>query len=486
MAVMAAYIGVGLIYRMAGDNSMLKKIIMICVSVCILSGCVPRISFTSATSVEHDLWDAIDSGILEAVKEAVENGADINKFHSRKYHERTYHNQKVSSPLMLALFDGRYEIAWYLLSCEPNVNCTDLERKMSLLQYCVENNPMFAEAVIDAGADVTYTDTKGMTALDYSTKCQYTLTSAEEMFELLMAHGAEPTQNTVNQLTEYFNYTKCGMLRIVANSKASQYMADTVAAAFKGEYTDVAPKDIDDITLYAIASFGTWDNLQLYRECIDTEKAGALLMSAILYSNTDVIVGLAQSYSGMTVQGTTALDYLCIAAATDNLETVSLVRELFGGDDTRAARVAIERHNDEILLYFLDDGLNPNSIPLVNPLLSEAGLLNNYSATEILLTYGATADDHALAIVCQHGYLDIAKLLVQHGADANGKVYCDDGSGGYSVLLQTIDAGQFECVRFLIENGADVYYEYAGRNAIEEAERCGSVNIYNYLLSQAS
>ena len=55
-----------------------------------------------------------------------------------------------------------------------------------------------------------------------------------------------------------------------------------------------------------------------------------------------------------------------------------------------------------------------------------------------------------LGIALGAGKTDVARLLLEHGADPNGQ---DDG--GWSVLLEAVDKNELEIVRLLLEKGAD-------------------------------
>lgn len=83
------------------------------------------------------LWRAINTKNYELVKEAVAQGANINRFSNILYRERIGNNIKVSSPLLIAMISGRFQIAEYLIECGADVNYKDREGQ-SVLQYCAE------------------------------------------------------------------------------------------------------------------------------------------------------------------------------------------------------------------------------------------------------------------------------------------------------------------------------------------------------------
>ena len=70
------------------------------------------------------------------------------------------------------------------------------------------------------------------------------------------------------------------------------------------------------------------------------------------------------------------------------------------------------------------------------------------------------------------GWLDICKLLVQHGADVNG--HNDSGS----VLMWAVSSGNEELVRFILKSGASKSWTNAiGQTAETAARQRGFTNI---------
>jgi len=85
---------------------------------------------------------------------------------------------------------------------------------------------------------------------------------------------------------------------------------------------------------------------------------------------------------------------------------------------------------------------------------------NHTSVVELLLQAGAPVTNNnqvgrsPLHYVCENveGDTAILRLLIQHGADVN----CETTNGKYQALDYAAGNGNFEAVRFLLENGADV------------------------------
>jgi len=82
--------------------------------------------------------------------------------------------------------------------------------------------------------------------------------------------------------------------------------------------------------------------------------------------------------------------------------------------------------------------------------------------------------------------VDIAKYLIDKGADVNAiGVYSNGGGKTTSLLTQAVQEGYFDIVKLLIENGANVHYIEAWPDgkytALDVAMEEGSKHIIDYL-----
>ena len=81
-------------------------------------------------------------------------------------------------------------------------------------------------------------------------------------------------------------------------------------------------------------------------------------------------------------------------------------------------------------------------------------------------------------IAARRGHTDIARLLLEHGANINA---ADDG--GSTALMEAALKGHTETVRLLVERGADLNAvdKKCGRTAMVDAARRGHTDIVNIL-----
>jgi ankyrin repeat protein len=90
-------------------------------------------------------------------------------------------------------------------------------------------------------------------------------------------------------------------------------------------------------------------------------------------------------------------------------------------------------------------------------------------------------DQTALALACELGHIDIAKVLVSAGATLDARM----GKDGETALFTAIFYNQFESVKFLIESGASPNIEcYQGTvpiNIAYDDDGNELTEIYTYL-----
>jgi ankyrin repeat protein len=105
-----------------------------------------------------------------------------------------------------------------------------------------------------------------------------------------------------------------------------------------------------------------------------------------------------------------------------------------------------------------------------------------------LLTSGANVNVRdkrgwsALFLACILGRSDIAKLLLEHGADANTKGKLRTQNAYWSVLMTASSKGHKEIVELLLKKGADLHTkDHKGCNAFQAAKEKGHAEIVEIL-----
>jgi len=137
--------------------------------------------------------------------------------------------------------------------------------------------------------------------------------------------------------------------------------------------------------------------------------------------------------------------------------------------------VAIATGNTVKTEQILNNGSNPNVFDLSGGLspLHVATLSGLSECVNILLKHGAEVDASdkgsvggtALYASAEKGYVEIAKLLIEHGANVNGRT-----KEGKTALMIAAAKGSSELVGLLIDKGADVNAsDHAGFTALISA-----------------
>ncbi len=80
--------------------------------------------------------------------------------------------------------------------------------------------------------------------------------------------------------------------------------------------------------------------------------------------------------------------------------------------------------------------------------------------------------------VAELGQVEIAKLLLEHGADVNAR----NGVANFTPLIGASHEGHLEMVKLLLDHGADIHaVDEQGRSALTESRRHRNQAIEPYL-----
>lgn len=459
----------------------MKYMSIIITIILLMSGCSMKIESRNIYDSEDLLWKAVSSGIYELAVEAIEKNADINHFSSFLHQERTNHNQKTDIPVLIALFNGRFEIVKLLLEKGADANCYD-DVGESFLQYCAEFQPQIIESAIAAGADVFYKDPDGNTALDYSVNCQKY--NSESAYNILRRYGAMPSQRTLDAIIGHMSVDKYGILRDIIINVQNTEVDKSVSLAFQGLGDEViqsfANSNNKQLTMGGVAAFCDVETFKaLYSE---EYIINDLLIAAILYENESMVEYIASEYSDKITE--CERGYLYYAARNDNIEIVnSILKSQIPYGMGWAAVSAIENNNLDILKYLLNNGLDPNTICLIGNMLTNAVFFNNPDAVKMLLEYGANVNGgndftygDPIIVAAENGYLDIMEILIDYGADVN----CEYVTG-LTPLIAAIMNGWIDCVKCLVNNGANLDITYCNESILEVAKNTYSDRIFQYI-----
>jgi len=130
----------------------------------------------SQAAAETDLGRAVLSGEIAEVRVSLEKGANVNEKDS----------QFGTTPLHMAAFYGRTEIAKLLLRSKADINAVDNEGETPLLAALANNQKEMGELLINRGAKVNVMTKKGWTPLHFAVSLK-----DEDLVRLLVEKGAD-------------------------------------------------------------------------------------------------------------------------------------------------------------------------------------------------------------------------------------------------------------------------------------------------------
>lgn len=512
---------------------------------------------------QQQLLHALADGNYEALREAVEAGADVDALKPAVVTGNPlFYIISVSERMGWDLYGNctNDDLSEYLLDqgADPNWANSRGQTLLMLCCGCDGNGYMGADRLLEQllahGADVSLTDRAGRTALDYAVQHGEDL-----LMEQLLSHGAVPTAQTVEMA--------------FAAPREAPYFADysrVAALALEAYETADGTPELPAV-LIAAAHGDTAAVIAGAADCPQEDRA-MLAQLAAAYCGAEAVralepLGYYRRDYGDGLRDDTA-KYAELAIQNGREESAVFLMERCGMTDLVGLRNAISCGRTDMARLFLERGALEGYVPtdlsegfdweIFDNLLSDAARTGDPALAGLLLDYGcptndlslaqalnnaivagspelvrflceqAGADpaylpegiDSALRTACLHGdvelmeylvsrgadvtaegdYLDAAALkhhtgavdwLLEQGADPNGFVAYEDGSRGSPPLITAIQQGRLDLVELLVEAGADVNGRDAwsgGRfeTALICAARSGSWRIVDCLLQHGA
>lgn len=527
----------------------LVSFISILFSSCSLNNVTNSVSNTLAKESDVKLNAGIQSGNLERVKEAIEDGANLNKIKVSLVSDE--------NPVVLAITKNQDKIAEYLINNGADANYTDNSGRSLLMFSAYNMDVSFCELLIKHGAKVNQEDKNGYTALEYvldHSRKATTERDINQIISVLLEHGAQIRPITLKAaLKEDFSDSESRysiinrvVQRLIKEGKKPD-INDVFKAAIIGDFPKISElikankmqKEDEEQILFFTAAFGKVETMKLLEgKEVDIKTCdklkNTLLIVASQYGNLEMVKYL--SSKGIDIEARNKDDNTALMAAimNDHYETVEyLVKKgaksyykipdynVFYGaldlasenanvsvmelliangypinNDTMGSAMisAVGNNKIESIKYLLNRGVDPNvGYNGLTP-LENACLNGNVEITKILVEHGAKVDGlevkgKPLYNAAKSGNVDVVEYLIKKGASVNSIPKYSDGSGGESALMAAAYSGQFEVVKLLIENGADINYQNENADngtALIWATSGGSRHIVEYLIQNGA
>lgn len=468
------------------------------------------------------LADALASGNLERVKEAIDNGADINKG-SIFYHG--------ASPLLYSMRESQLYIPEYLLSKGADPNFID-DNGMSILMYTVGGhnpglnydnvkwNNNYLTLLNDKRTNVNLTGKLGYTALDYACRDNGDLAIVNN----LIKHGAKITATTMKCAIEGYKNGFCDeyVVKLVFDSLKKQktdFSIDpAIDAAIRGDSKKLislinegeVKQEDKQVVMFLTCAFGDAEALKvLVGKNVDINEQlmgktylgiacsyGKLesikyllskgahfdwklgdnyyaIANVLEYNRLDIAEYLLNHGAKLPIRksGTSGgrPDVLERACSNGNIDTIKWIfahgypkteENLF-----HAMSSAANYDQIDVLKYLIYDlKANINTLFFIDTVLDNAVRVSSLETVKFLVDNGANVDGvkNEYMTPVQSAAMDnkseMLLYLIGKGADVN-LVGSNDGNKSTSALALATQNGYFDIVKILVEHGADIHYK---------------------------
>lgn len=387
-------------------------------------------------SAYQPLHSAIGSGRLAEVKHLLDSGADVNGLDGAG-----------STPLMMAVLAGNFEITSYLLSRRADVNARCGENGSTALSYAVmAGRPDLVTRLLAAGARVD-------------------LRYREEQTVLHLAAAGHSVECIKLLLDAHCDLEAADLRGYTALDQAVLHSEAEITATLLHAGADV----------HRVRPFDGRD--ALHQACV---KGFARLIPLLVAAGADPV---ARDWSGQTPVDL-ALDYKNDAAVSALLHLMPQPRELRETFEEAMER-AVQRGRSEIVRILIDCGWDINQrTNSGSTYLNDAALGGKIKVARLLIDRGARLDARnqnggtPLHDAALSGDAELIGLLLDRGAAIDAR----ELDSGATPLMLAASLGKTEAVSLLLRRGANpMLTDKAGRTALSRAEENQNADLVKLL-----
>lgn len=516
----------------------MKKIMALCLFTTLICFLVSCISNGKKETADDKLYEALLAENLEAVKEAVEEGADIERIHASV---STPLQENDHNPTAIALQFDQPDIVSFLVKRGVNVNYTGNTGVNLLMGAAMGQQIPICKMLLNKGADVTVKTPDnetyfGRNALDFLLM-QYTSHSSSDVFELMqefLDKGAQITPSSVRACvsagysSSNYRILALHQLFLQNESKREAYRLDDVwCSVLAGRFKEVAANSLSvemlNQILFFAAAYGTTTDIEClvsmgadintYLESGDTPLHVAAELNSRSVVQYFIEHGLKpdvknnEGISACSVSvcnsDKTVFPYLYAFYSvidenllanigfTDNVEAFNVILTKQGLRDSDLAVIAdgaLEENRKEILSKIISVDFPINEVDL----LQTACQKKNISSEIISLLLENEANVNSIAekgtplyYAVSNKRFDLVQILVKNGADINTHIYHINEVVQSPPLHIAIRMGNIEIIEYFMENGADINYAdlQTGNTPILEAASGLSSEVFKKVLT---
>ena len=423
-------------------------------------------------SIEDTLAGAARTGDLEAIKQHIADGADVNALHFEM------------PPLTWAAMMGQTEAAELLLQHSADVNGRNRDDNTALHLAVFLGHAETAELLLRSGADVNAKNDDDATPVDLlqvpwemtrlltrpmgieleQVQVESGRAKIRELFGVDAKFGAETLPSFQNNSKDLWTAARTGDLQAM-----KRYIKT-------GADVNALDKTFQVSAMSWSALHGQAEVVQLLIENgaevnIKSGDGATPLHSAAFLGRADVaklLLGNGADIKARNNDGATPVDVLYV-----DWETTAFIGGLVGVNTGKEEIAAMKTGRNEVAKLFGIEGTfdDADTTPAQN--LSAAAFTGDVAAMERALVGGAdpnTKDPQSgstlLATAALMGHTKVVSVLLEHGANINAR-----SRDGGTALHAAAFLGRVETVKLLLDKGVDTAFRSnMGGTAIEGAK----------------
>ena len=427
-------------------------------------------SYRQSRKQNQKLYNAIETNEVEAAKEAIDDGANMNSFRNIGLIMDSLYGKSDKNPVYAdtAMHEDN-KIAQYLIRKGADPNYKDKDGISLLMLAAQQGNIKFCKQLVEAGADVKYKK-GGASALDYalSTREIQDAKTQIELIEYLYKQKTPVTKVTKSILIKGYRTGVYG--DTPANSeyilqwgiKQGIVKTKDLSKERKIFYKILIGQEINSSILKGISVNKLYNT---YGENI--------AMVAARYGNLKVLKYAVKNNISIRKQNENFENIFDLAIKSNDMDTIKYVMDTVKPsqkDICEAVENSIDSISQRTLKCVLTKLTDINTTPKDNDenILETAVKSGRIDFVEVLIKKEAEVTPMALTNAVNTGNIKLVKLLLSNGGEVNKIGKYSDGEKMNSALYEAITAGDFPMVKFLIKEGAnetDIKEAIAGSNS---------------------